>query len=236
MPEFSIQPGLRKRPRTRAEGRRASSPCPFSPPSTRPPAEHQLEIARQEKERRPLLTLGEDRGLHTRVETDRVAYVRLIVSNEAERRAARGTRVLIDRYWPADDPSRVTTLGSPSLGWPSATESKDGSVIVFAGSSRPVDFGVLRRHEPGTAFDPVDPFNPPEPSGPWHLKLALAGNLALSDEREFLAPGDWIVRLILGADEVDGQAYEVAVSWADGGEGPTEALASLVAQVRRMSA
>jgi type II secretory pathway pseudopilin PulG len=200
-------------------------------------AEEQLEMAREEQLRRPSLALTDDRGLHSRVETDRVAYVRVVVSNEPERRAARGTRVLIDRYWPVDDPSKVTTLGSPSLGWPSATaESADASVVVFAGASRPVDFGVLLQHEPGTAFEPVNPFNPPEPSGPWHLRLALAGDIALSSEREYLPPGAWVVRLILGADEVDGQAYDVAISWADGGDGPAATLESLAVQVRRASA
>lgn len=199
-------------------------------------AEQQLKIARGEQERRPSLVLDGGDGLHTRVETDRVAYVRLVISNERERRAARGTRVLIDRYWPADDPANVTTLGSPSLGWPSATDAADGSVVVFAGSSRPVDFGVLLQHQPGTAFDPVNPFDPPAPSGAWHLKLALAGDFALSNEREYLAPGEWVVRLIVGADDVDGRAYDVSVSWSDGGAGPAETLASLTLQVRSISA
>lgn len=105
--------------------------------------------------------------------------------------------------------------------------------MVFAGTSRPVDFGVVLRHLPGTAFEPVDPFHPPEPSGPWQLKLALAGNLALADEREYLAPGDWVVRVILGADEADGQAYDVLVSWSDGAEGPADALASVEIHARR---
>jgi type II secretory pathway pseudopilin PulG len=196
-------------------------------------AEQQLKLARRERMQRPSLTLTDDGGLHTRVETDRTAYVRLVVANLPGRRAARGTRVLIDRYWRADNPSDVTTLGSPSLGWPSAPESNDASVVIFAGVSRPVDLGVLLRHVPGTAFEPADPFHPPEPSGPWHLKLALAGNLALANEREYLPAGSWVVRLIVGADEVDGRAYDVHVSWDNAGDTPAAALSSLAVQVRR---
>jgi hypothetical protein len=190
-------------------------------------AEAQLELAQTDQARRPALSLLEDGGVHSRAETPHAAYVRLVVSNERGRRAARGTRVLVDRYWPAADPANITTIGSPSLGWPSATEASDASVVVFAGTARPVDLGILARHEPGTASDPVDPYNPPEPHGPWHLKLALAGNLALSDEREYLPPGRWVVRLVIGADEADGDAYDVGIHWEGDFESAGDALAAL---------
>lgn len=117
-------------------------------------AEQQLEIARREEARTPLLTLLNDDGLHSLAESNQEACVRLVVANEPDRRAARGTRVVVDRYWPIDDPTAIKTIGSPSLGWPSATDAVDGSVVIFAGSSRPVDFGILVQHLPGTALEP----------------------------------------------------------------------------------
>ena len=91
-------------------------------------AEAQLEIARSAELSRPLLTLAADEErVHTRIEGNGAIYVRLVVNNASGRRAARGTRVLVDKYWHEDSPQQTVTIRSPSLGWPSATEAADAS-------------------------------------------------------------------------------------------------------------
>lgn len=51
------------------------------------------------------------------------------------------------------------------------------------------------------------------PDAEWHLHLELADNFELTDERDWLRPGSWRVRLIVGADDGDAHSYLVDVAW-----------------------
>jgi hypothetical protein len=86
--------------------------------------------------RRPRLSVTEDLDrVRSRVEETSegdLPHIRLLVANEKRRRAAQGTRVLVEWYQ-AREGERVS-LAHPSLGWPSAPEAEaTGSVVVFAG-------------------------------------------------------------------------------------------------------
>src|SRR5438094_7348088 len=102
-------------------------------------------LSQAEQERRPRLTLSaDDEKIHSRAETAEEVYVRLLVNNAPELRAAQGTRVLVDRCVKAD--GTIVTFGSPALGWTSAAAREhDEAVVVFAGASRILDLGALIR-------------------------------------------------------------------------------------------
>jgi hypothetical protein len=70
-----------------------------------------------------------------------------------------------------------------------------------------------------------------QPQGRWELRLLIG--LSLPDEREWLRPGDWTVRLVLGADETDGRGYDVDVSWDGGASDAETALNSVQLRARR---
>jgi hypothetical protein len=77
--------------------------------------------------RRPKLRIEEERDkANSRVEASIMGgmpHVRILVRNAKRRRAAKGTRVLIEGYRPKSDPgATITTLGHPSLDWPSTGE------------------------------------------------------------------------------------------------------------------
>jgi hypothetical protein len=74
--------------------------------------------------------------------------------------------------------------------------------------------------EPG----PVRHF-PDAPDARWHLHLDLADAYWITDERDWLPPGSWTIRLIVGADDGDAHAYEVDLAWA-GDEPDSEAVLS----------
>ena len=99
--------------------------------------------------RRPRLGIEEDTDrIQSRVELSGMGglpHVRLLVANAKRRRAAHGTRVIVEGYRRQDDPyAALTTLGHPSLGWPSAPEaSETAAVTVFAGGTRPITLGLL---------------------------------------------------------------------------------------------
>ena len=57
----------------------------------------------------------------------------------------------------------------------------------------------------------------PADGGQWQLRLGLGGGLVIADYREYLPPGEWIIRLTVGADDGAARTYDVHISW-DGSE------------------
>jgi hypothetical protein len=209
--------------------------------------------------RRPSLSLHDDpEGTHSRVEGDGPPYLRILVRNKKRKRSAKNARVVLDGYRRSGSTGPLTRLGSPFLGWPSifGQDSDSYVSVVFSDAARPVSFGrfVRVRVNPDERLEREERYRtdlsqtPPGP-GPirhfpdaqaapdarWHLHLELADAAAIVDERDWLEPGRWIVRLIVGADDGDAHAYEVDVAWAgdepDGAAVLKAALASL--EVRR---
>ena len=182
-----------------------------------------VRLARLDYENRPELTLAEDaEKLHSRAELDGEVYVRLVVSNAPGRRASHGTRVIVDHYRPSD--GEPVSIGSPSLGWESAGAS-DNAVVIFAGTSRPIDLGALV-----VEVSPDEELRWPE----WQLRLGLPGVPPLPDKREYVRTGT-TVRLVIGSDEADERLYDVLVGWQawmmEGDNSAVAVLNSLVVQV-----
>jgi hypothetical protein len=101
--------------------------------------------------RRPKLSIEEelDRA-NSLVETSDLGgmpHVRILVRNVKRRRAAQGTRVLIEGYTArGSDLPGFRTLGHQSLDWPSNGEAATtGAVTVFAGGARPITLGYFIR-------------------------------------------------------------------------------------------
>jgi hypothetical protein len=186
--------------------------------------------------RRPNLSLHEDtEQTHSRVEGDGFAYLRLLVRNAKRKRSAKHARVVLDGYRSGEANAPLARLGSPFLGWPSAFGQDSDSYVsvVFSDATRPIGLGrfVRVRVNPDESLEREARYRQdfaPTPPGPirhfpdaegapdarWHLHLELADNAAISDERDWLPPGLWTVRLIVGADDGDAHAYEVDVAWA----------------------
>lgn len=184
--------------------------------------------------RRPRLSLIEDPDrVHSRVESTpsgAVPHLRLLVANGKRRRAAQGTRVLVEGYRPRGV-QRLVSLAHPSLGWPSAPEADESaSVTIFAGGRRPIGLGRLirvRLDEQGQIMRPyaVDheerqirgfPHYPDaEDAVAWYLWLELAFGLDILDNRDKLAPLEtgYTVRLMIGADDGAARTFEVDVAW-----------------------
>jgi len=100
--------------------------------------------------RRPRLSIEEDRDRsNSRVESSQLGglpHVRLLVTNARRRRAAQGARVLVEGYTPiAAHAATLTTLGHPSLEWPSSSDAAAGAVTVFGGGARPITLGYFVR-------------------------------------------------------------------------------------------
>jgi hypothetical protein len=201
--------------------------------------------------RRPRLTIKEDLDTaNSRVEASAMGglpHVRLLVANAKRRRAAQGTRVLVEGYTRAG--SELTTLGHPSLDWPSAGEAAaSAAVTVFAGGARPITLGyfIRVRREQGRLLRPhrVDPQGTPMYTLPhyarprdyddgdaegWYFKLALAFGLDINDDRDKLPPVEegYIVRLVVGADDGAARAFKVHLNWdGDPGLTPEQVLES----------
>jgi hypothetical protein len=197
--------------------------------------------------RRPRLSLRDDEfAVHSRVEGNHTPYLRLVVWNDEGKRAATGTRVLVQGYRKRDaDTDQLTTLGSPSLGWPSALEAVDESVVIFGGSGRPLDFGRLNRvtyDSDGLRTMVVVNTNPPTyavqhmpdtPLAVWDFRLGIG--LTITDQREWLTPGRWTVRLLVGADEADARYYDVDLEWDANALDPQAALESVTVGVRAVT-
>ncbi len=177
----------------------------------------------EERERRADLTLLADEDkLHSRVEVDGEVIVRLLVANAPGRRAAIGTRVLLDRCLAPD--GDVVTFGSPALGWTSAAaRDNDEAVVIFAGSSRVLDLGTLVREGNDGPF--VSWGSQTSESGPprrWVMRIELPLVGRLPDGREYIGSGSTI-RVVVGSDESDAKLYDVSVAWHDLAQG-TESL------------
>ena len=187
--------------------------------------------------RRPNLSLEVDpERTHSRVEGDGRAYVRLLVRNASGKRSAKQTRVVLDGYRKAGSTDPFARLGSPFLAWPSAFGQDSDSYIsvVFSDAARPFGLGRFSRvrvnpdggrerearytQTVGAVVGPGPvrhfPVAADAPDTRWHLHLELADSWEITDERDWLAPGSWTVRLIVGADDGDAHAYEVDVAWA----------------------
>jgi hypothetical protein len=195
--------------------------------------------------RRPSLSLHDDpERTHSRVEGDGLPYLRLLVRNAKGKRSGKQARVVLDGYRPAESTGPLTRLGSPFLGWPSAFGQDSDSYIsvVFSDAARPVGLGRFarvrvnpderlereERYRQDLSTPPPGPIRhfpdaQAAPDARWHLHLELADAAAITDERDWLEPGSWTVRLIVGADDGDAHAYEVDVAWI-GDESDAEAV------------
>jgi len=168
-----------------------------------------------------------------------VAHVRLLASNKGWRRAAHQTQVLVLGYrHTGEPPSKMKSLGSPALGWPSA-DAPDNALTIHPGMSRPVDFGSLwpakprdaaGKYETGPVFTGRGATGiTDEPlvtmianGGEWQLRLGVS--LSIADHREYLSPGRWIVTLAIGAHDGASAVYDVEVAWKGDEPDPQQAL------------
>jgi hypothetical protein len=175
--------------------------------------------------RRPNLRLIEEGAArHSHIESDGLAYLRLVVENGRRRRAAKETRVIVEGYRPqGQSEGELVSLAHPSLGWPSAVEARSeatvAAVTVYSGAGRPVEFGRFiraKRTADGRLMrGPVGniaQYASGDPDATWHLMLGLH-DLDILDDRDKLPPGRWIVRLLVGADDGDAHRYDVHVAW-----------------------
>ena len=143
--------------------------------------------------RRPRLSIVEDKErIHTRLEAGaaKVPWIRLLVCNRAWRRAAQGTRVLVESYRENVEGSTPVTMGSPELGWPSTEVPVGGGAIVFAGGTRPVDFAALQVVNTSGQKQVASMLSSEQliaSGGHWELRLTLAmhaKNVFITDDGE----------------------------------------------------
>lgn len=187
--------------------------------------------------RRPRLLLrdDEDRTQSAVEETPygEIPYVRILAGNKRGRRAAQGTRVMVEGYRSlSEDGAPMKTLGHPSLGWPSAPEANEtASVTVFAGGYRPIGLGRLVRARLDPSGDLARPAPAPDlvgrpwphfeenpggsSPGGWYLWLDLAFGQDLNDDRDKLPPttDGYAIRLVIGADDGPARSYDVHIRW-----------------------
>jgi hypothetical protein len=197
--------------------------------------------------RRPKLTIEEDaEHVHSHLERSQAGelpHVRLLVANSKWRRAASGTRVLVEGYTEQGAGGIATALGHPSLGWPSGGPGEEAALTVFPDARRPITLGYfiraprdakgkLRRpreintdtgqevrYLPHFATDDdyarvAGPRAAPM-NGAWFLRLALAFELDIFDDRDKLAPvkSGYAIRLLVGADDGAARPFEVHINW-----------------------
>ena len=105
--------------------------------------------------RRPKLRIREDRQrAELVVESSAMGtmpHVRLLVTNTRWRRAAQGTRVIVEGFRERRAPDTTfRTLGHPSLQWPSTDQvtAQTNALTVFAGGARPITLGYFIRAWP----------------------------------------------------------------------------------------
>lgn len=203
--------------------------------------------------RRPKLSLLSDsRREHSQVEGDGLPYLRALVRNAKWKRSAKHARVVHDGHRPSGAKGRVR-MGSPFLSWPS-TFGQDSSFyadVVFADSERPVGIGrfvrvkldkdgrLVREERYRQTFsgrvEPVDAppvrHHPDDHSANWYLHLEI-GDWSISNERDWLEPGSWEIRLLIGADDGDARAYLVTLSWRGDEPDAQAVLASALGSLR----
>jgi hypothetical protein len=173
--------------------------------------------------RRPKLSVEEDTDRsNSRVEESPLGglpHVRVLVSNAKRRRAAQGARVLFEGYTvQGSHAAAPTTLGHPSLEWPSTREdaAATGAVTVFAGAKRPITLGYFVR----VRCDAQGALHYVRARGyksgdadAWYLKLTIG--LDINDNRDKLHPVDdgYVFRLLVGADDGAARTFEVYLDW-----------------------
>lgn len=129
-------------------------------------------------------------------------------------------------------------MGSPLLGWPS-TPSDDGGAVVFAAGTRPLDFGYLlpawRDNYGHVIYDAEEkPSTAIAKGAEWQFRFALAFDLQLVDQREWLRPvqDGYMVQLLVGADDGAARTYEVDIDWNGNAATAQDALDSVEVAVR----
>ena len=188
---------------------------------------------------RPDLTLELDTDdIQTRLEGPGMPWIRLMVRNRKRRRAATGTRVLVDQYREKASRASPVSLAGPELGWPSTHLAEGEGPVVFGGTARPLDFGALGAGRiDGPRGNVMSLMQTPEtlPDGYWwwfRFTLAMHARRQFIG-REFLPPkgGGYTTRLTVGADEGKARTFDVEFDWI--GDAPTAeaALGSLLMSV-----
>jgi hypothetical protein len=184
--------------------------------------------------RRPDLSLVKDEdGIHTRPEITGPA-VRLLVRNSPRRRVAHGAQVLVEYYRQNTRGSERVPLGQPKLLWPSLP-SLEAAQFIFAGSERPVDFGVFELMNPRTSLGgpPISAILPVPESlqngAVWcfHLRLAIPGNTPSFREYLYPVPAGYVATLTVGADDGASHRYDVTFNWDAQASDADALLASL---------
>lgn len=193
--------------------------------------------------RRPHLSLLEEGSSeHSRVEAEtgqggelvgRRAYLRLTVRNARRKRSAQNVRVMLDGYRTQSASSSLIRLGSPFLAWPSVFGQDDDSkvVVIFADAERPFSLGRFFSAESVELGDGARAIHSLQEGGKWHLRLELAAGFSIADNREWLPPGRWIIRVVVGADDGDARTYEIDLAWDADAPGADDVLSSALNQL-----
>lgn len=119
------------------------------------------------------------------------------------------------------DHAGLTSLSHPSLAWPStAADMPASTVTIYSDSGRPFGLGgfvrAARRPDGkltrGSTGNISEYAADNEYGATWHLVLALQG-FNITDDRDKLSAGEWVIRLLVGADDGDARRYDVHVAW-----------------------
>lgn len=170
--------------------------------------------------RRPRVLLAADNEGHSRVEGNGVPHLRLPISNGRWLRSARRVRVVLDAYKMVGSRD-LTRLASPFLAWPSVFGQDGDSYVevIFPGAERPVGLGQffrIRRDAEGRVWREaghIATYAPSDQEAAWCMHLELAGGFSITDDRDWLSPGAWSIRLIVGAEDGEARIYEIGLSW-----------------------
>ena len=109
-----------------------------------------------------------------------------------------------------------TTLGHPSLEWPSTREDEARTGAVIAGAERPITLGyflrVRRDAEDELHFIRERDYKPGEADA-WYLKLTIG--LDINDNRDKLRPEDdgYVINLLVGAEDGAARSFTVSINW-----------------------
>jgi hypothetical protein len=188
--------------------------------------------------RRPRVSLAADNEGHSRVEGNDVPHLRLPISNGRWLRSARRVRVVLDGYKLLGTRDPLTRLASPFLAWPSifGQDSDSYVEVIFPGVERPVGLGQffkIRRDPEGRVWREAPHLAPLDQEAKWCMHLDLAGGFSITDDRDWLSPGVWSIRLIVGAEDGEARTYEVEVSWGgDQKQSADDILASAMSELK----
>lgn len=151
--------------------------------------------------RRPRLSLHEGREhwhVESSIDSEPLPYVRLLARNAGLRRASHGTRVLVEHYVRA---GRTTYLGSPPLGWTSAADAVDVSVVIFPGGERSVDLGMFRSYLSVGGGDQ------------WAFVIAPYLNIHEGRGTLLADRNGYIIRVVVGSNDGRARRYDVHLNW-----------------------